>query len=289
MAYQTTGGNSKDKDKDNNKKQQSGVDITTLTPNVQSQISSELTTDLTGKNGYEIMAAAWAVAPQLAAEIGNMNKLYASSHGLFASVPIICKGQDCPYKDVCMVSQNERVPGRRCPMEISAILARYEMWCQHFEIDISSGNIPSKDLVDATLIKDLVNLEIQQMRAENKIALNGDFMAKTLLDIDKKCTPYYGEVVSPASEFLLTLQQRKEKILNQLNATRKDKAADKRKSSPSEDAIRLFQQIREQQIVSLPSESISDVEFDENGNIIETETESDKNGDREESPGGSDS
>lgn len=275
MSYQTTKGNNNS----NNNNQPLGVDVTALAPKTQSQVSSELTTDLTGKDGYEVMAAAWSISSQLASEIGNMNKLYSSSHGLFASVPIICKGADCPYKDVCMVSQAERVPGRRCPMEISAILSRYQMWCEHFGIDISTGLIPAKDVVDATLVKDLVNVEIQQMRAENKLAMNGDFMAKTLLDIDKKCTPYFGEVISPESEFLLTLQQRKEKILNQLNSTRKDKAADKRRSSPSEDAIRLYQQIREQQnVINMPAGSISDVEFDENGDIIQSEVIEDGNG-----------
>lgn len=264
MAYQTTGSN-------NNNDKNKGVDITTLVKKAQSQVSSELNMDLSDKTGHDIMAAVWSVSAQLANEIGNMNRVYASSHGLLATIPIICRGNDCHYKDICMVSKGERIPGRRCPMEIAAILSRYESWCQHFNIDISSGTIPAKDLVDATLVKDLVNVEIQQMRAENKLALNGDFMAKTLLDIDKKCTPYYGETVSPESEFLLTLQNRKEKILNQLNATRKDKAADKRKSSPSEDAIRLFQQIKEQQSINMPSGSISDVEFDEDGNIIQTE------------------
>ena len=223
--------------------------------------------DLANKTGMEITTTMWGVDPAVIKEIGNMNRVYTSKHGMFASVPIICKGPDCAYKDVCMVSQGQRTIGHRCPMEIAAILSRYEQWCMHFEISTAQDVIDSKDLVDATLIKDLVNIEVQMLRAENKIALNGDIMADTLLDIDKKCQPYYGKIVAPEVEFLMTLQDRKVKILNQLNATRKDKAADKRKESASDTAIKIFQQVKElekaQQIVN-----ISDIDFDDNGNII---------------------
>lgn len=223
--------------------------------------------DLTNKSGTEITTAMWGIDPMVIKEISNMNRVYASKHGMFASVPIICKGPDCAYKDICMVSQAQRIVGHRCPMEIAAILSRYEQWCTHFEINTVQDVIDSKDLVDATLIKDLVNIEVQMLRVENKIALNGDFMADTLLDIDKKCQPYFGKIVSPETEFLMTLQDRKIKILNQLNATRKDKAADKRKESASDTAIKIFQQVKElekaQQIIN-----ISDIEFTDDGSVI---------------------
>lgn len=223
--------------------------------------------DLANKSGMEVTTAMWGVDPAVIKEIGNMNRVYSSKHGMFASVPIVCKGPDCAYKDVCMVSQAQRIVGHRCPMEIAAILSRYEQWCTHFEINTVQDMIDSKDLVDATLIKDLVNVEVQMLRAENKIALNGDIMADTLLDIDKKCQPYFGKIVSAETEFLMTLQDKKIKILNQLNATRKDKAADKRKESASDTAIKIFQQVKElekaQQIIN-----ISDMDFDDAGELI---------------------
>lgn len=225
--------------------------------------------DLTGKSNAEVTAAMWGMGVNSATiwEISNMNKIYSSKHGMFASVPIICRVDDCAYKDVCMVTPAQRKLGQRCPMEIAAILSRYEQWCAHFEINTSNDVIAAEDLVDATLIKDLVNIEVQILRAENKIALNGDFMADILLDIDKKCQPYFGKIVAPETEFLMTLQDKKIKILNQLNATRKDKAADKRKESASDTAIKIFQQVKElekaQKIIN-----ITDIEFDDNGDII---------------------
>lgn len=251
-----------------NNTQVQGINVNTTTDfNNNNQLP-----DLTDKNGAEITTAMWGISSTVIKEIGNMNRIYSSKHGMFASVPIICKGPDCAYKDVCMVSQAQRIVGQRCPMEIAAILSRYEQWCMHFEINTSNDVIDAKDLVDATLIKDLVNIEVQILRAENKIALNGDFMADTLLDVDKKCQPYFGKIVAPETEFLMTLQDRKIKILNQLNATRKDKAADKRKESASDAAIEIFQKVKElernQQVIN-----ISDLDFDDAGEVIEvTET-----------------
>lgn len=226
--------------------------------------------DLTNKTGGDLTSAIFGLQPALIQEISNMNRVYASKHGMFASIPIICRGPDCAYKDVCLVSVAQRTVGTRCPMEIAAILSRYEQWCAHFEIDTSQDTIDPKDLVDATLIKDLVNIEVQMMRAENKVALNGDFMADTLLDIDKKCNPYFGKIVSPEVEFLMGLQDKKIKILNQLNSTRKDKANDKNRTQASEMAIRIFQQAQELE-KSRRIINVSDVQFDDVGEVIEIE------------------
>lgn len=226
--------------------------------------------DVTNKTGEELLAAMWGLTPTKTKQVSNISKVYFTKHGMFASIPILCRGVDCAYKDVCMVDPSERTVGSRCPMEIAALITRFNQWCQHFNINIDGEAIESKDLVDATLIKDLVNIEIQILRAENKIALSGDFMGETLIEVDKKCNTYYGTVITPESEFLMTLQDKKMKILNQLNATRKDKAADKRKETASDEAVRIFQQMQELQREQNKAKfDIMDVDFDENGEIID--------------------
>ena len=229
-----------------------------------------------GKSGEEILASIWGMNSSKTAQITNISRMYNSKHGMFASVPIMCRGADCHFKDVCAIDQADRTIGERCPMEIAAIVTRFNQWCAHFNIDASGEIIQDKDLVDASLIKDLVVTEVQQMRAENKIAQSGDFMANTLIEIDKKCKPYYGMTVTPEAEMLMTLQDRKMKILNQLNATRKDKANDKRKETASDDAIRIFQQMQKAQKESQQQVDIMDVDFDENGNIIVEDAEENK-------------
>ncbi len=230
--------------------------------------------DLKDKSGDEIIAAMWGLDKGRIQQVSNISRAYFNKHGMFASIPILCRGKDCVYKDVCMVDPSERVVGARCPMEIAALITRFNQWCKHFNINADGESIESKDLVDATLIKDLVNIEIQILRAENKIALSGDFMGETLVEVDRKCNAYYGQIITPEAEFLMTLQDKKVKILNQLNATRKDKANDKRKETASDEAVRIFQQMQELQREQNQSQfDIMDVEFDENGEIIEESVE----------------
>jgi len=241
----------------------------------------------TNKTGEELLASIWGLDPQRKKQVSDISRVWFSKHGMFASVPILCRADDCAYKDVCMIDPTQRIVGSRCPVEIAALITRFNQWCQHFNINIEGEAIESKDLVDATLIKDLVNIEIQILRAENKIALSGDFMGETLVEVDKKCNPYYGSIITPESEFLMTLQDKKMKILNQLNATRKDKANDKRKETASDEAVKIFQQIQELQREQNKSKfDIMDVDFDNDGEIIveskENTSESKENTDENE-------
>lgn len=211
------------------------------------------------------MTQMWGLNPAIVQEINKSAMIRSSKHGMFASVPIMCKGPDCAYANVCSVDPVNRIVNQRCPMEIGAIVARFNYWCNHFELDSTGDTIKDEDAVDASLIRDLVNWEVQMIRCENKIAMSGDFIGKTLLDIDKKCKPYYGDIVSPETEHLLVLQDKKIKILNQLNATRKDKANDKNNNSnPTESAIRIFQEVQEaikkQNIIDLDEIDFSDVQ-----------------------------
>ena len=246
------------------------ANTTAITSKQKDFNNTNILPDVANKSGDEILAAMWGLDQNKVQQVSNISKVYFTKHGMFASIPILCKDKDCAYKDVCMVDPAQRPVGSRCPMEIAAIITRFNQWCQHFGIDTTGETFEAKDLVDATLIKDLVNTEIQILRAENKIALSGDFMGETLIEVDKKCNAYYGTVITPESEFLMTLQDKKMKILNQLNATRKDKAADKRKESASDEAVRIFQQMQELQREQNKAKfDIMDVDFDENGQIIE--------------------
>lgn len=153
----------------------------------------------------------------------DASQIYKSKHGMFAGVPILCKNANCPYVLVCMIPHNQRVTGGRCPMEAGAVMARFESWCKHFNIDLTGVSIRDEDLVDASLIRDLVDNEIQMLRAENRIAISSDFIGLTISQIDNKGNPYYEETVTPAAEYKLALQDKRYKIMNLLNSTRKDK------------------------------------------------------------------
>lgn len=178
-------------------------------------------------------------------------------HGMFAGIPLICKNQKCPYLNVCTIPDKHRVTGERCPIEIGAIMTRFESWCRHFGIDATDDYIKDEDLVDASLIRDLVDNEIQILRADNRIAINGDFIARTISTIDNKGKAYYEDCVSKEAEFKLQLLDKRYKILQLLNSTRKDKAKEvKLELNPSQQAMSIFKKI---------SEKVSELDLDSLG------------------------
>lgn len=171
-------------------------------------------------------------------------KSLSMKHGMFASVPILCRDELCPYVDVCTVDSANRKLKGRCPIEAGTIVERFNRWCNHFKIDISNGKISDEDLADVSLIKDLVEIEVQIIRAENKIAMNADFLGKTIVEIDKKGKVYREDAVTPEAQYKLSLQDKMHKILKLLRATRSDKMEDL-KSNESEEAVSIFKTVSE--------------------------------------------
>lgn len=193
------------------------------------------------------------------------SKKFKMKHGMFSSIPLICRGKSCPYSTVCSIPEDQRIVKGRCPVEIGAIIARFDSWCKHFGIDTESEFIKDADLVDATLIRDLVDNEIQTLRAENKLAITGDFIGQTISSVDNKGVEHYEDTVTPEAEFKMTLQEKRYKILQLLNSTRKDKAKELNQDlNPTRKAMSIFNQIGEK--LANSNIDLDNLEDDYNGN-----------------------
>lgn len=223
-------------------------------------------------NNQQLMESAqeiWGLSSTELVQAKQSSTKYRMKHGMFASVPLICKDSKCPYSPVCSIPSGQRTVGGRCPVEIGAILSRFESWCRHFLIDIEDEFIKDEDLVDASLIRDLVDNEIQTMRAENKLAISGDFIGETINTVDNKGNPWYENVVTPEAEFKLTLQDKRQKILNLLNATRKDKSRElNNQLNPSEKTLSIFNDIKDK-LKDIDLDNIGDDINGNNSKIVE--------------------
>ena len=188
----------------------------------------------------------WNASEEVMMLASHESKKFEVKHGMFSAIPLICKGDKCPYKESCSVSSDVIQVGHRCPIEIGAIISRFEYWCKHFGINVTNDRIEPKDLVDATLIRDLVDNEIQTLRAENRMAQNADFIARTITTVDNKGKAYYKDEVSPEATFKLQLMDKRYKILQLLDSTRKDKSKNvKVELTPSQQALSIFNKISE--------------------------------------------
>ena len=51
----------------------------------------------------------------------------STRNGMYAKVPLVCKGEDCPYSDSCQLLPYDMAPrGEFCPIELAQIDLRAE-------------------------------------------------------------------------------------------------------------------------------------------------------------------
>lgn len=182
----------------------------------------------------------WAVDRRLMDTVEKARKQVGSVHGMFSSVPIICRGRSCPYFHTCFIPLDELQPGKRCPIEIATILERFDQYCRELNID------PEKEIVDAGLVKEVVDLEIMMVRADGLLARDASVIEEVVGGMTQKGQKYYKPQIHTAVELKEKLRKEKTRILNQLNATRKDKKAELiNNNDPSSVAAKIIQKVKE--------------------------------------------
>ena len=147
--------------------------------------------------------------------------LYRTEFGLYASIPMICKGEECIYAQMFPeLHEGLSEAGERCPVEVAFIISKYESYST--ELDIQP-----EDAVDMSILRDIIDYDVQVMRAENKMATEGDFVKDVVVGVNESGVPITQEQISKAAEYKDKIQMKRNKSLEMLNSTRKDKAGTK--------------------------------------------------------------
>jgi hypothetical protein len=206
-------------------------DDKTLVP--QGLHNNELVDDVTAKKSSinkginDSLLQVFELQPQQVNVVNTIVSRYQLKHGLTASIPIICKSNGCPYFNQCRVPMADRVMGMLCLQEIGAITTRFEMLCNELEIT-------ELDAVDLGLVKDVVDIEITLLRIDNKMAESADVLATVFAAVDRDGIDHFMEAPHPLLQMKLSLLEKKMKILEKLNSTRKDKMDQmKKKKDPT--------------------------------------------------------
>lgn len=163
----------------------------------------------------------WGVSSESMQAVSEAAEMYKTSFGLYSSIPMICKAEECQYADICPLLQQGLVTkGERCALEIALIITRYEAYKKELQIG-------DDDAVDLSLLKDLIDYEVQILRAENKMAIEGDFVKDVLQTVTEGGKEIYQEKISQAAEYKDKIQQKRNRTLELLNSTRKDKSGER--------------------------------------------------------------
>lgn len=164
-----------------------------------------------------------------------------TKHGMYASIPMVCRAEACPFAEVCWVQQEGKTQrGTRCDLEVSMIVKNLDEYTEALDVD-------EKDKVDMGLIRELIDLDVQMHRAEMKLAIDGDFMPDTVIGMNDKGDEISQPMLHKATDYKEKVSKKRHSILQLLHSTRKDKASDKNQvmDNPSTYASQLMQRMEE--------------------------------------------
>ena len=160
----------------------------------------------------------WALSNKASTALSASMSMLATKHGFYSAIPIMCKSETCPYKVTCEVQKAGLAPeGEPCPVEIAKIFTLYEKYTSEMQIS-------DTDEVDKSLLRDLINAEIQISRCDSKAAEEGDFVQMVTFAATETGEVLTRPELSKAVEFRDKTSKRKYDILQLLNSTRKNKA-----------------------------------------------------------------
>jgi hypothetical protein len=159
-------------------------------------------------------------------------------HGMYSGVPIVCQGAKCPFRDTCWIPDAELEVGGRCPIEVGAILERFDAYVKEWSVE-------DDDTTDHSIIKDIIDIEIMMLRADNSLAISGDFINEVVAGTDDQGRPIKRPELHQAFEAKARLRSERIKLLNQMNSTRKDRKQEVAGlTDPSSIASSLMQKMR---------------------------------------------
>ena len=158
----------------------------------------------------------WQLSPKATEALHAVKAMNATKHGLYASVPIICKADACPYAEQCPVLPYGLAPeGELCIREIDEIDKRQYGYAEDIGIEESS-------FVDKVLLQELVTLDVILERCKFLMAKDGSPVIQMSIGVDQEGNEIVQPAVSKAWEAYEKVSKRREQVFSQLMLTRKD-------------------------------------------------------------------
>lgn len=137
------------------------------------------------------------------------------ANGLWSKIPMICR-TGCPHEENGQCKLSNRPRGDRCPEEaayVELLMSKY----------LESLNIPFDDISQVSLVRDLVDVEIQQLRKQGTLARQ-DLIIEQTVGTDRQGNELTQIIENPILITDERLSKRKGVIMKQLLASREAQA-----------------------------------------------------------------
>lgn len=146
--------------------------------------------------------------------------MLSTKHGMYAKIPLVCKGDGCPYSDNCLILKYDLAPqGEACPVETAEIEARFAGYSSDFDLEFSS-------FTDKALVSEIINLDIMIERCKALMSKEGVPITDVCAGIDGDGNVIMRPEVSKSVEAYEKFTKKRNEIFQLMMATRKDNKKD---------------------------------------------------------------
>lgn len=137
--------------------------------------------------------------------------------GLFTAIPMQCR-RSCPIINQCPLAQRNQAPFNKgvCPIEMAMVIDFMKSYIKELNVD-------EDNLVELSMVRDLVDQEIQYIR-KNKILASEDLIQENVIGVDNEGRPVVRRELHQMIDFEDKLHRRKKELRNQLLASREARA-----------------------------------------------------------------
>lgn len=152
----------------------------------------------------------------------NMQMLSTKS-GMYARIPIHCKGDDCPYAQSCITLAEGLAPeGEACPTEVALLARKLKQYSDEFDLG-GEDSSPT----DEALVSEIILMEIQMKRCEALMSQEVNPIQTMVVGVSDGGDPIEQPQVSKTVEAYERFSKKRNADYDLLMATRKNKTKEK--------------------------------------------------------------
>lgn len=177
----------------------------------------------------ESLTNAWGYSPRGQVAKSAAMAMLSTKSGLYARIPITCKGHGCPYSETCELLKAGLEPvGEKCAIETALIDNAFEGYTYDFNLDENAN------YTDLNIVKNIITCDVMLERAQALMAQEGTAIDETYAGSNEKTgEDFYNKDISKALELYERHERQRSKLYDMMLATRKSKAAAKQTSESS--------------------------------------------------------
>lgn len=161
----------------------------------------------------------WGLSQKGLSAVNGAMQMLSTKTGIYAKVPIHCKGDKCPYAEGCQILEYFDPKGEPCPIEIANIRQKYVQYYNEFNLmDSETASYTDKALVD-----EIITMEIYMERCKALMAKETSPVQMIAIGIDARGKKVEQPELSKSVEAYEKFSKKRNDNYRLLMATRQDK------------------------------------------------------------------